>query len=57
MSEALQYKCAMESYSSSSEHYCCSEPYESNEAEIAESMDNDEKKKFYARLQKGKVRF
>lgn len=55
--EALKYKRAMEAHASSGEVYDCSEPYEMDESQIEESMNSDEKKEFYARLQKEKVRF
>lgn len=55
--EALKYKRAMEAHASSGERYDCSEPYEVDESEIDESMSKNEKKEFYAKLQKGKVHF
>ena len=55
--DAEKYKRAMEAHASSGERNECSDPYEVDESEIDESMSKDEKKEFYAKLQKGKVHF
>ena len=55
--EAAEYKKAMESHASSGEVYDCSEPYQDDDSSLNESMSKDEKKEFYAKLQKEKVRF
>lgn len=55
--EADKFIKSMEAHACAGESYDFSEPYELDENEIAESMSKDEKKAFYSKLQKDKVRF